>query len=159
MLSIMKKVILFLVALFATGMVMAASVDSTGGVSSGKVYNDSKALFGKVMDGAGQAVETGYDVIVQQQRVVAVQYLLVFIGALICLFLFVRFYRKGSAEGEKNTLFPAIVFGVLGLWMMVVFSFHYTEVVQGLVNPDYAAIKDIVEMFKSTQAGNGVTLK
>lgn len=156
----MKKVLMFFVALFASVMVMATQVDSTSSVTSGKVYNDSKALFGKVMDGAGQAVSTGYDVIVQQQRVIAVQYILVFIAAVVFLILFVRFYRKGQGENaEKNTLFPAILFGILGLWMMIVFSLHYSEVVQGLVNPDYAAIKDIVEMFKSTQAGKTVTLK
>lgn len=142
---------MFFVALFATGVVFSAQIDSVStGLTGDKVYNDSKAMFGKVMNSAGQAVETGYDVIVQQQRVIAVQYLLVFFASLICFYLFVRFYNKTqNAETQRNSLFPAIVFGLLGLWLCVVFSFHYTEVVQGLVNPDYAAIKDIVEMFNT----------
>ncbi|MCK9447051.1 hypothetical protein M0Q50_09395 [bacterium] len=145
----MKKILILLVAMFATSMVFATQIDSVGtGLSGDKVYNDSKAMFGKVMEGAGKAVETGYDVIVQQQRVIAVQYLLVFIASLSCFFLFVRYYKK-SSEGQKNSLFPSIVFCALGLWFGVVLSFHYTEVIQGLVNPDYAAIKDIVEMFNT----------
>ena len=146
----MKKLVVVLSVMLVGYVSIAAQVDSSQFTE--KVYNNSKEILDKVMINSGKAVSTGYDIIVQQQRVIAVEYTLVFIGSMICFLLFLNFYKKSNkVESEtpvsKNTLFPAIIFLGLSIWLGIVFSFHFTDVIQGFVNPDYAAIKDIISMF------------
>lgn len=136
-----------MIALVAINFSQAATVDSTKASKSADttMLNVGKSALNSITTAAG----TGYDVIVQQQRVYAVQYLLVGLLSIICVYFFVSFYKKATGpEKIANTLFPAIVFGIVALWTAIVFSFHYSQIVQGLVNPDFAAIKDIIAMFK-----------
>lgn len=150
----MKKVKLFLVLCLASILSFGASIDSTSvaktkvtNLDEAAIYNDGKAVLEKIAVGAGDLANNGYEIVVQQQRMYAFQYLIVGILCVICLIVFIRYYGKASNK-ESNTLLIAIIFGIISVWSGIVFSIHYNEVMQGLFNPDYAAIKDIVLMFK-----------
>jgi hypothetical protein len=150
----MKKFILAIVAVFTISFSQASTnVDSTSSALTSKaVYNDGKAFFQNMTVGAKNALSTGYDVIVQQQRVIAIQYLVVGLVCLIFIYLFIRFYTKATTgERQKNMLTPAIIFLVLATWSGIVFSLHYSQIVQGLINPDYAAIEQIIDMFQKVK--------
>jgi len=147
----MKKVILLLLATIMLQSVYATDVvvDSTSQTTSKMVYQDGKDFFKSLATTTKDGISTGYDIIVQQQRVYAIQYIIVGVLCLLFGWLFIKFYRKTFDETtkSKNMLFPSIVFLIMAIWTGIVFSLHYSQVVQGLVNPDFAAIKDIVAMF------------
>ena len=130
----------------------AVAVDSSSAmikVGDSAIYNDGKKALQSIAAGTKDLATNGYDIVVQQQRMYAFQYLLVGVLALICMITFVVLYGKSQTDGKLNNKFlPALVFGIIGIWAVIVFSMHYGQVIQGFVNPDYAAIKDIVSMFK-----------
>ena len=75
----------------------AAQIDSTDASTSQSLVSqstvdDSKEFLKSVSIGAGDAMKTGYEVVVAQQRVYAVQYLIVGIFSLICFALFIYLY-------------------------------------------------------------------
>lgn len=153
----MKKIFLTLMIMVSTMVSISAStvkVDSTTtqtgmSIQDTGVYNDGKRALQGIVVGTKELASNGYDIVVQQQRMYAFQYLLVGVLCLICSFLFVRFYRKATGtEKVANMLVPAVIFGIVAVWTAIVFSMHYTQVMQGLINPDYAAIQDIISMFK-----------
>lgn len=149
----MKKYLLIIVALFAISFAsIAASIDSSSVKASSPTQDTSftqgKALLEKVVVGTGDAIKTAYDVVVQQQRVYSVAYSVVGIVCLIFIFLFARTYKKSTEEGKKNLLFTSLLYLGIAVWTGIVFSLHYMQIIQGIVNPDYAAIQDVITMFK-----------
>lgn len=145
----MKKIILILTTMFAVSLSYAAQIDSSSLVSKTD-ETESKAFFKSMVVGAKDTLNTGYEVIVQQQRVYSIEYLIVGVICLIFMYFCIKFYRKATGVDKiANTLLPSLVFGALSLWCGIVFSLHFHQVVQGFLNPDYAAMTDIVTMFKS----------
>lgn len=153
----MKKVFLLLMLAIASlnifaGPVTKVKIDSSSVTESkgGKmkmdsaVYSDGKNFLKSVEVGASN----GYDVVVAQQKVYAIQYLLVGILCAIFLFLFFRYYAK-MAKNESNVVLPALICLVGSVWTAIIFSMHYGQIVQGFINPDYAAIQDIIKMTKN----------
>ena len=137
------------------GVKIDSTVVSPDQVSQKEVYEDGKTFFKDVSTGVSGAAGTAYDVIVQQQRMYAFQYLLVGIICILFFYLSMRFMNKHYAKLDENEtknpigLTLSIVFGCLAIWSGIVFALNYSVVVQGLVNPDFAAMKDIIQMFKS----------
>jgi len=141
---LMIVILLMSVVSFADNKVKVDSIQSE--TIDTAVYNDGKRVLENIATGASDMAATGYDIVVQQQRMYAFQYLIVGILSIISLFLFLRYYSK--IPTSKNMIMPAIIFGIIAIWTAIVFSLNYSIIVQGLVNPDYAAVKDIVLMFK-----------
>lgn len=153
----MKKlyVILFALCIGLSSSIYAVEVDSSN-VSKNTVKSvltdstnlaEGKAILKQMVVGTGDAMKTGYDIVIKQQYVYAFEYSCVGLLALLTLIGFFIFYGKVT-DDKKNVLIPAFLCLGLFIWSAIVFSLHFNVIVQGFVNPDYAAIKDIIQMSK-----------
>jgi len=149
----MKKVVFMLMLIGLTLSSYAVKIDSSSVVESkglkidSALYSDGKSALQNFTMQSGNALKTGYDIVVQQQRVIAIQYLLVGLLSVAMLVLFFVFYSKITSD-KKNAIVPAVICICLFIWTAIVFSSNYSVVIQGLFNPDYAAIKEVVNISK-----------
>ena len=111
------------------------------------VYNEGKEMLKSITKGGGDMLTNGYDIVVGQQRMKAFMYLFVAFLAIGAWIGFFVYYGKIKSE-KPNAFFPSLVLFGLSLWFTIVVGLHFTDIFQGLVNPDYAAIQDIIKMFK-----------
>jgi hypothetical protein len=106
--------------------------------------------------GAGDMLTTGYEVIVYQQTVKAITYLIPLLFSFLLMFLSIRFYTQATS-GKENRLFPAIFFAVVGLSCFGFGAYHFQDIVYGLLNPDFMAMKEVFEFgegFMKAKGGN-----
>jgi hypothetical protein len=125
---------------------VSTNVNSSNDPMKDALYETGRSILEKTAVGAENTLTTGYAVIVAQQRVKAVTYLVPLLVGIVLLFLGVWFYGKSKAE--NNRLLPAVLFMILGLGLTVFGSWHFEDIMVGLINPDYAAIQDIVRFGK-----------
>lgn len=151
----MKKILSILMLVLTVSITFAEiSVDSTTTVTQDlntEMYETGKELLKNTVVGAGDVLSTGYDVIVAQQRVKAITYLVPLLFSIFLCWLAVRFYGQAT-EGQGNKLLPAIIFGLIAITCFSYGAYHFNDIVVGLVNPDYAAIKDMIEFGKDFQS-------
>lgn len=155
----MKKSILILVALIAISFntsaleVNSSQIDTTSNVVSEKVIDDVKSFLVIIGDKTSSGIGKGYDVFVNQQRVYSFYYLSILIVGLIFLIIGVIVILKKKLVTEKENptphLFIGIIFICFGVGMSITGFKNLDIIIQGLINPDYAAIKDILRMIKS----------
>jgi len=148
----MKKLVLLL-SLFAMTVftsIAQVKIDSTqmDVKIDPQMVQDGKEVLSKIVIGAGDTMKTGYEIVVKQQYVYAIQYLLVGVLSFIMFCGFIYFYL-GVTNEKMNRIFPALICFGLFLWSAISFSGHFDQIIQAFVNPEYAAIKDIVEMTKN----------
>jgi membrane protease YdiL (CAAX protease family) len=123
-----------------------------------KVYNDVKSG----VAGLASALKVGathvYSVLVKQQLVYAITYLILtlvlLISSIICITIFTRNYKKAmrSERWEYTSLDDSFDLGgmltisiVLSLITILVMIFNMEQIVMGFVNPEYGAIKEILD--------------
>jgi hypothetical protein len=113
------------------------------------IYSDIKSGLQGLALGLKVGVEHVYDILVKQQVVNSIVYLLIFILAIICMIICYKQWdkietdRDGDPEEIKPVAFT-VVFGLLGLILMLIFVFNIDTMVMGFVNPEYGAIKEII---------------
>ena len=97
-----------------------------------------------------QPVEHVYGVLVKQQVVNAIVWLIVLItGIVLFAFAFIIGVSKYANWSDRDFNVVAAVSLITGIASFVMFVLgitHLTEIVQGFINPEYGAIKDIVEL-------------
>lgn len=119
-----------------------------------KVYEDTKegiASLGKTLKVPAEHV---YAVLVKQQVVYAISWLLCIIIVTLLLYLTIKFYKvhPGLYEDEDGEINPLVVFtaipiiALLVLWGISIA--HIDTIVGGLINPEYGAIQDIWNFVK-----------
>ena len=117
------------------------------------VYNDIKETINTMAEGLGVAAEHVYTVMVTQQYVTSITWLLVtFIGAILG-FISYKLTVKGFDAGAHNDegglyLGISIILGIVGGLMIIMGIFHVNTIVTGFVNPEYGAMKEIVRFIK-----------
>jgi hypothetical protein len=149
----MKQITLTIVLIFAFAMLCRADSiplpDSTQATFD-KMYNDVKGG----IEGLASALQTGtthvYGVLVRQQVVKAVAWLLVMIlfGSFIVFYIrkMAKVYNSPKWE-EKDSLF-AMAGGVVSSVGILIFLFKMNIVITGLANPQYGAIREIINFVK-----------
>ncbi len=172
----MRKIISFLSILFVfcvfnakadTTSTELANIPDTSKVTFSRVYNDVKAG----MKGLGEALKVGaehvYVVLVKQQVVKAIQYII--FGIIGLIFLLISLYvMKKARWGDNTYYFPeqwkskeewqanqfnkysvyTIITGLITSIFLMNFIINLDTVVMGLYNPEYGAIKDILNFVK-----------
>lgn len=113
------------------------------------IYSDIKSGLQGLALGLKVGVEHVYGILVKQQIVNSIVYLLVFILAIICTIICYKQWDKIEIDGygdpkEVKPVAFTVVFGLLGLILMVIFVFSIDTIVMGFVNPEYGAIKEIM---------------
>ena len=145
----MLLIVTILVTSFTT--FSAVKIDSSSAITtttaSATDTNFYKEQFKSIQLASGKVLNNGYDVMVQQQRMYAYQYLSVGILCVLSTIAFFIFYTRINKQKPNSTI-PAIVCAGIMIWTAISFSNHFNLVFQGLFNPDYAAIKDIISLVK-----------
>lgn len=153
----MKKVISLLALMFivSTTTFSSVKIDSSAiekvtatTIDSTTFQTDARDALKSIVNVTGNIATNGYDIMVAQQRMYAYQYLGVGVLCLVFGYFFFRYYKKSNTK-EPNSIIPAIIFLVGMIWTAIVFSMHYSQIIQGFVNPDYAAITEIVTLFRT----------
>ena len=123
-------------------------------VTASKVYNDFKDAINGIADSLKVGAEHVYQILVMQQIVNSVTWLVIFCFSVIMIFNFV------SAANNKNETWvnedgDPKPLGVFRLVQMIVFMgsvviciFHADVIVTGFINPEYGAIMEIKSFIK-----------
>jgi len=116
---------------------------------SGRIYDALEAM----AESLKIPVEHVYNILVKQQIVEAVIYIIVLVSGIACFFYFLICLSRGSkASNDSNAevmfLVKAIIFGFFSFVFLFVGFCHLDTIVMGLINPEYGAIKDIMEFIK-----------
>lgn len=131
-------------------------VADTNKITATHVYNDITAR----LDALSKALKVGanhvYGVVIKQQIVYSFTYLPILIaGIVLILIFFKRLKDKGEDWGNTNegggpTFLGLCRFlqGVAGVVLVIITLSNISEVVTGLINPEYGAMKDIVNWIK-----------
>lgn len=165
--NLLSIVILGIIMLVAnTESYSLSSTDTTSTVSvyddvktvGGTLYNDAKDAIKQLANALSVGAEHVYTVLVKQQLVHSIVNLLIAVLGLIIWYIVYRLMRYGLSESENAgySIFlerPAI----LAVTKLVAFfAFLLTigvicelpQTVTGFINPEYGAMKDIVQMIE-----------
>ena len=178
----MKKFLIVLTLLFsqlAVGQTVASVIDSTKSVVSNAidstktavkkgvgivdtssnfkmVYTDIKDGISALASGLRVGAEHVYMVLVKQQIVYAIVYLIVGLFALFLIVNWINGYKDTKqkwAEDEGPTglgVIKTIQMAIAGV-MLGVFLFHIDTIIMGFVNPEYGAIQTIIDIVKDNK--------
>ena len=117
------------------------------------IYTDIKDGISALASGLKVGAEHVYIVLVKQQIVNAITYLIIGIMGLILMSNFIKRYKDPKEEwgdGDEPTVlgvlrvFQAVLAGILILFLV----FSIDEIVMGFVNPEYGAIETIIDIVK-----------
>lgn len=135
--------------------------DSTK-VTFTQVYQDVK----QGLQGLGEALKTGaehvYEILIKQQFVESITWLIVILILSIASFVLLKFglndmwnirkdyYGQGEHLKEvKESRVALLVFGAAcGLSAAICFMINANDIITGFVNPEYGAMKEIMEFVK-----------
>ena len=126
------------------------SVPDTTAVTFTQFYNDVKEGITSLSIALKVPAEHVYDVLVKQQLVNSIVYSLFFLGTIILTFVFINLYKIGNEEEWENTsvLVWFIIISVFLLIFIIAFMANLSNIIQGFINPEYGAIKDIMSFIK-----------
>ena len=137
--------------------VNATTVDTT---SKPTVVTDSTLTFLKVYEdvkggilGLAEALKTPaehvYEVLVKQQVINAWSGLIFIIVMLILLFLSIRYLKACNNDPDINDLtVPVVLLIIVSILTFVALIGTGLDILTGFFNPEYGAIKDIVDFIK-----------
>lgn len=162
----MKKLLLFLLLSFIIN-IGYSQQDSTSYVTNSNVeklvdkYSTKlEASITALAKELKQPAEHVYKILVKQQIVLSFSYLLIFlltIGLIIGFIPFMRYGLKGDTQyqyyssnfGKYDGLVGLAVFwGILIIVGLSASVILLPDILQGFLNPEYGAIKDIISFFK-----------
>ena len=169
----MKKIILFLMRIILATIgeqtVQAATVDTSSVTTElaipdstkltvKEVYEDIKAGITGLATALKTPAEHVYAVLCKQQIVKAVIGIFMFLMLLIFIICslkygsFVEDWEYGTVKDGRPEFSAAVsvIFGILGIIFMLVFFIgnYHLDILQGFINPEYGAIKDIANFIK-----------
>lgn len=160
----MKKFLVIFVLFFSF---LVSKADVTGKIDSTVKAVDTSSTFKMVyndikqsLQGLGEALKVGaehvYEVMVRQQVVYAITWSIYCLLCIPIIFFIVKGMRwsweKDKPEGHYDDRFGsifAIIFGCVGSIILIIIAIKHVDViVTGFVNPEYGAMKDIMEFIK-----------
>lgn len=131
--------------------------DSKGAVST--VYNDLKSLAPDIklaLISIAEALKTTsekvWDILVKQQLVFSISYLILFLSSLFLWFQFKKQYTHLQTDlddddniKDKN-IFLTFLLATLAIVDSIISGLHMVDMITGFVNPEYGALKNIIEV-------------
>ena len=130
------------------------SIDTSSAFKT--MYQDFKTGILAIASSLKLGAEHVYMVLVKQQIVNAIVYLLLFAGGIVLGWIWLKRYKDIGEnwynEREDFPTFLGIFRGVqllLGVVMLLIGIFHVDVITMGFVNPEYGAMKEIIDMVKT----------
>lgn len=111
-----------------------------------ELYSDIKVGITALASSLKIEAEHVYEVLVKQQIVYAITYIIIFTP---CIILIILGYKWGKKIGwdEDESLVTLICF-IPAVILFMIFLLHIDDITMGLINPEYGAIKDILNIIK-----------
>lgn len=169
----MKKIILFLMLIILATIgeqtVQAATVDTSSvtteltipdstKLTAKEVYEDIKAGITGLATALKTPAEHVYAILCKQQIVKAVIGIFMFLIPLIFIICSLRYgsfvvdWDEWIIKDGRSQFSPVIFFtcGIIGIIFMIIFFIggYHLDILQGFINPEYGAIKDIANFIK-----------
>lgn len=129
----------------------------TSKITVTKVYGDVKTALVALGSALKVGTEHVYKVLVTQSIVEALVYVVLFILGIIASLICYNRVKKALLEyesedgddgkGNTNVVF-AVVWGIAGVIMLMVFVFNLGATITGLFNPEYGALNKIISLIK-----------
>ena len=144
----MKRIIVLLIAIsFGLHSMAQDTLPHKDSLTMLKVYGDIKAGVIGMAKALKAPVEHVYAIIVRQQLVNSITLIVVLLAGLGFL-LFT--YKKISTVDElsEGQILITVVTGTAGFIMMLIGLFCIDDIITGFVNPEYGALKDIINFVK-----------
>lgn len=141
--------LLILAALFGFGQDTSAprALDTTK-VTFSTVYKDAKYA----LIGLGSALKVGgehvYSVLVKQQIVNSISWIIVMLITVLMLTTSFQLNKSADWEGGNLSMAGTLILGIVGIILLVVTLCNIGVVVTGFVNPEYGALKDIMNFIR-----------
>lgn len=145
---------------------ISVKIPDTAKLTFTKVYNDVKQGISALAQALKVPAEHVYNVLVQQQVVLAIAYLSLILFFFLLVVIFVRasikcFKRhriickeksidpgKNSSEPENWGIFFVVLSIIFSLIVISSFCCYFSDIITGFINPEYGALKDIVTFIK-----------
>lgn len=150
----MKSFIISIIFLFICSF-SNAQTDSTAQSLPHVIYKDVKDVVKSLAETLKVGTEHVYGVLIKQQIVNSVTYIiLLFIGAFLLSFAFKQFQliEINSYGDLEDKSIPRLIYAIAGVIIGgITFIFplcNLDVIVTGFINPEYGAIKTIIEMLK-----------
>jgi len=157
----MKKFIAFMILVFITITMSYAldtkAIDSTVKTSIATVDTSStfKMIYSDIKDGISgiaSALKVGaehvYEVLVKQQRVDAIIYLTIdmflLLLAIICIWIGFIFDKRRGDVAEFIATSCFVVGVIMFVLLIIVVIINTSPIITGFINPEYGAIKEII---------------
>lgn len=119
------------------------------------MYSDFKQGIVALASSLKVGAEHVYGVLVRQQIVNGVVYLIIFIMGMFLIHNWIKKYKSDErwASGEEPTGLGIIrIFQIIAAFILVTVGiFHIDTIMTGLINPEYGAIQDVIQMVKDMQ--------
>lgn len=118
-----------------------------------QIYSDVKSGITGLASALKVTAEHVYGILVKQQIVNSVVYLLILIITILLLIFCYKEWskievdHKGDPKEAKPFIFT-IVSGIIGFILLLVFLFNIDTMIMGFINPEYGAIMDIIHFVK-----------
>ena len=127
------------------------TVDTSGNFKM--IYTDIKTGISALASGLKVGAEHVYEVLIKQQLVDAIVWLIFLIASILFLKTTIKYAMKAieknkPSEGEALMTF----FGnLLAIILFIIGLFHIDVIVTGFVNPEYGAIETIIDIVKQSK--------
>ncbi len=159
----MKKLIsaLSIVALILSSQVLVKAEDTAPDsakveLTKEQIYTDIKQTIATIAEGLSVGAEHVYGVLVKQQVVSAIAttcLLVMFLGTGTLFFVLSNRAWKITLKNDRHANYGDGIEGgylaigiILGIFFLVFTIFSITDIVTGFVNPEYGAIKEILDL-------------
>ncbi len=114
------------------------------------IYQDVKSALVGLSSGLKVGAEHVYQILVKQQIVNSITYLILLIIALLLLiplYKFIKFCTTNNDAHEGHIFICFIAIIVIGAFNAIMLS-YINKIIMGFVNPEYGAIEKILELIK-----------
>lgn len=116
------------------------------------IYSDIKEAISGLAEGLNVGAKHVYTVLVKQQLVNSFTNLLILGISLFLIFSFLKSYKSEEIwETHDNPTglgIYRILQGLIGLTLFIFFVANISETITGLINPEYGAMENIIELIK-----------
>jgi len=143
----MKKIIILLICGLISISLHAQKQDSSKVDFKEVVYKDVKDVLKQLGETLKVGTEHVYEVLVRQQLVKSITYIILYIVAIISIIFFKDLIKK-LVEQDDDYAPWYIALGFYTLLCVFMFFATVDSTVTGFINPEYGAIEKIIELLK-----------
>jgi len=118
------------------------------------IYNDLKGGVAAIAQSLKIGAEHVFIVLVKQQVVNAIVYLVLALIGIILAFAayrqwgLIKYNAKGDSIAEVRPVVFSVIFCVLSFILLIITIFNIDTIIMGFVNPEYGAIQDIIKFVR-----------